>query len=273
MHASDPLVSALIENAPLHAKGEAHLRAAVAEAAALGLACAVEYFHTASLLLDDLPCMDDATLRRGRPCAHRVHGEATAILAALAFINRAHALCGAAFAGSTRDVRLAALACVDACLGPAGLLDGQAHDLRFAESAGGARTVGRIAALKTAGLFQLTLLLPALAGPTTAAEWAALRRVSLYWGLAYQAADDLADVLSAEANAGKTTGRDRIRRRPNLALELGVSPARGRIARLVAQGAGAVARLTTGSARWNFLAEAQARLADRIRQAPLSAAA
>src|SRR5579863_9723530 len=74
------------------------------------LAIAIEYFHTASLLFDDLPSMDDAQLRRGIPCAHHVHGEGAAILAALALINRAYSLVWKSVSGLSPEVQSAGLA-------------------------------------------------------------------------------------------------------------------------------------------------------------------
>lgn len=181
----DPLADALREFAPVSRQLEPHLEAAVAQATtesgklvrarlaheaarvhglgeleALQLACAVEYFHTASLLLDDLPCMDDAATRRGMPCVHKLHGEATAILAALALINRAYALLGFAFADQPVALRLQATACVDVFLGPSGLVGGQAADLRYGEGPGGARAISRIAAAKTGSLFWMAVRLP-----------------------------------------------------------------------------------------------------------------
>lgn len=282
------VTDALLENAPAGADTEAHLRAAITEAvqgtgrlvrprlalaageaaglpapAAMKLACAVEYFHSASLLLDDLPCMDDAALRRGRPCAHRVHGEATAILAALALINRAHTLIGVALAAQPGERRLAAVAWVDACLGASGLVDGQARDLRFAETGGGVSAVTRIARRKTAALFELTLCLPAIAGRTPPAEWRLLRRLGLFWGLACQGADDLADVLASPVDEGKTTGRDAVRGRPNLALAIGVPAARRRLVRLVRLAERTVERLVAADGRWVFLRAGQVLLGER----------
>src|SRR5579862_2795849 len=73
------------------------------------LAIAIEYFHTASLLFDDLPSMDDAQLRRGALCAHHVHGEGAAILAALALINRAYSLVWKSVSGLSPEVQSAGL--------------------------------------------------------------------------------------------------------------------------------------------------------------------
>lgn len=276
----DPLVRALVEHSPATAQTEPNLRAVIDEAAArpgklirarlvhaaalahgldraaaLQLACAVEYFHLASLLLDDLPCMDGAETRRGRVCAHRIHGEAAAILAALALINRAYALAGIAFAGLPAWIRLQAQACLDASLGPAGLVGGQARDLRFAESDRSARTVGRIAAAKTGALFRLAVCLPVLPSAPAPREHRALKALCVYWGLAFQAIDDLGDVLATSVETGKTTGRDRALARPNLALAIGVPATRGRIGRLTAQAAREVGALVaTDPARWGYLA-------------------
>ncbi|WP_414663285.1 polyprenyl synthetase family protein [Horticoccus sp. 23ND18S-11] len=282
------LAAALIRHAPGASATEPHLRAAIHQlaatpgklvrpqlvlagamhhglrgAAAERLACAVEYFHTASLVLDDLPCMDDAALRRNRPCVHRQHGDATAILAALAFINRAYSLVGDALAAEPRSVRVKASACLDRSLGVAGLVGGQAWDLAFAETDRSARTVGMVAAAKTGALFELAILLPATLARPTRAEWRSLRALCLYWGQGFQIADDLRDVLAASYEAGKTTGRDRLLGRPNLAYALGVPAARARLRRLSAQSATALARLTAGGGRrWHYLAAAGAALSE-----------
>jgi geranylgeranyl diphosphate synthase type II len=272
------LRTALVENSPAFAATDARLRdtivfaadnpgklvrarlvLAAAQAHGLGdgaaerLACAVEYFHVASLLLDDLPCMDDAFTRRGRPCAHKIYGEASAILGALAFINRAYALAGFAFAMYPAAVRVQATACLDACLGPAGLLGGQAADLSFAESDRSARAVSAVAMRKTGALFWLAVYFPALLAEPSAVELRALKALCVYWGLAYQAADDLQDALMNAFETGKTTGRDRALTRPNLAHAIGVPAAQARIGRLLEQARRAVARLDGESGRWSYL--------------------
>lgn len=281
--AADPVARALVENSPATPQTEAHLRAVLDHATgtpgklvrarlvyaaaathgldedeALQLACAVEYFHLASLLLDDLPCMDNAETRRGQACAHRVHGDASVILAALALINRAYALSGFALARMPGFVRLQAHACIDACLGPSGLVGGQASDLRFAESDLSARAVSRIAAAKTGALFWLAVYLPALASGPDARERRSLKALCVYWGLAFQALDDLGDVLTTSVESGKTTGRDRALARPNLALALGVPAARARVARLTVQAGREVdALLASHPNRYDYLARFQ----------------
>ena len=244
------------------------------ETAATDLACAVEYFHIASLALDDLPCMDDALERRGEPCVHRQHGEAASILAALALINRAYLLVHAAFAHQPGPVRLAAAVCVDHCLGPAGLVGGQARDLAFARSDRSAREIGRTALAKSGALFGLAVMLPALAGRPEPRETRELRALCLYWGLAFQLVDDLRDVLSTSAVEGKTTGRDRALGRPNLVLALGVGPAGARLDRLGRLANRTLARLAPeGRGRWAFLAAFQAEALAALADNPARSAA
>lgn len=276
------LLAALAEHAPSGVNTEPHLRGAIAEMlarpgklvrarlafatvtahggdadTALALATAIEYYHIASLLLDDLPCMDNAAIRRGRVCVHHVHGEATAILAALAFINRAYALVGFAMTTQPGLVRLRAQACLDACLGAAGLLGGQARDLQFAGSDRSAREVSRIALGKTGAMLWLGLVLPGLLAAPEPTERRLLEALCAYWSLAFQALDDVQDVLGTSIVEGKTTGRDRALQRPNLAVVLGVPATRRRIARLLMQSDRTVARLTARRSAWRYLEQFQ----------------
>jgi geranylgeranyl pyrophosphate synthase len=287
------LAAALVEHAPAGPYTEPHLHALITEIAArpgklfrarlvlattgahgideaigVPLAVAVEFFHVASLLLDDLPCMDDAQTRRGQPCAHHVYGEATAILAALAFINRAYALIGFALVGQPPSIRLQMQACLDACLGSAGLVGGQAADLRFAASDQSAREVCRVAMAKTGTMFWLGLIFPALLAAPDRAEARALEVLCMYWGLAFQALDDLHDVLATSVDAGKTTGRDRALVRPNLAVTLGVPATRARIQRLLAQADRTLGQLVRLRSDWSYLEEFQHLFADAA--APLA---
>ena len=102
---------------------------ALPETPATDLAIALEYFHTASLLFDDLPAMDDAVERRGMPCVHLEFGDAGAMLAALALVNRAYALTWRAAAAVPLEGQRRALHYVECHLGVHGLLNGQSMDL------------------------------------------------------------------------------------------------------------------------------------------------
>lgn len=287
--ASYSIATAIRRHAPRAVGAESHLEAALAQVIdhpgkllraqlaaagarhhglptgkALRLACAIEYFHTASLIFDDLPCMDDATVRRGLPCVHRRHGEATAILTALALITRAYALVAEALAQQPQRVRAEITACLDRCLGVAGLVGGQAWDLGFSQSASSPRQVGRIALGKTGALFELALLLPAAMARPSPGEQRALRALCVYWGQIFQISDDLHDELSSSFTTGKSPGRDRILARPNLALVIGASRARSRLERLRAQSHRTLSALLASSPdRWGYLqsaAEAVARV-------------
>ena len=303
----DPIVAAMREHSPAGAMTELRLAAVLDQSIdnpgklirarlvlaaalthgmdedrALQLACAVEFYHIASLLLDDLPCMDDAETRRGLPCVHRVHGEAPTILASLALINRAYALVGFALVEQPMAVRLAAMACLDACLGVPGLVGGQARDLAFAESDRSAREIGRIAAAKTGALFWLAVYFPALIAQPDAEEGRLLKALCLYWGLGFQALDDLGDagVAGAADSLGKTAGRDEALTRPNLVHVLGVDATARRVRRLLAQAERTLDALAVRRPSWRYLstfhrdffAANAGRIACRVAIAPSKAA-
>lgn len=200
------------------------------------LAIALEYFHTASLLFDDLPCMDDAAERRGVPCAHIQFGENGAILTALALINRAYALVWRSMAGCAADTQPQLIAYLEDRLGVAGLLNGQSLDLNYSSLPHTHEITERIALGKTVSLIRLTLVLPALLAGAPAREIQLLERIAIFWGLSYQSVDDLKDVLASTATAGKTVAHDILLDRPNIAGAIGVSAAVVRLNRLLALG-------------------------------------
>ncbi len=222
-------------------------------AAAKDLAIALEYFHTASLLFDDLPCMDNASERRGVPCVHLAFGETGAILAALALINRAYALIWRAVSGSSPHVQSRALAYIEQCLGLEGLLNGQSLDLHYATLPHNRETTEKIARGKTVSLIRLTLVLPAMLGGASAREIQLLERIALYWGLGYQMVDDLKDVLGSAAEAGKTVARDMLLDRPNVASAMGVSGAVERLTRFIHMGDRTLHRLLKSRLGLSFL--------------------
>lgn len=217
------------------------------------LACAVEFWHLASLLLDDLPCMDDAHERRGQPCLHITHGEHITILTSLALINRAYTLVGEAFASCKKLTRQRANALVDTAIGPQGIVGGQAQDLTFANSPQTARQIACIALRKTGSLLWLCVALPATWAQTTASESLQLRRLSVYWSLGYQAIDDLNDVLGTKQQTGKTGNRDRSLCRPNLALCIGAADTLTRVKSWSAKSLSTVQQLAREREAWACL--------------------
>lgn len=200
------------------------------------LAIALEYFHTASLVFDDLPCMDNATARRGAPCVHVPFGEASAILAALALINRAYSLTWRAIAHCPRSIQTRAIDYLEQRLGVNGLLNGQSMDLNYARLPHDRETTEKVACGKTVSLIRLTLVLPAILGAASSREIQLMERVALCWGLGYQMVDDLKDVLQTSSESGKTAARDLDLDRPNIAHAIGIRPAVARLTRLIHAG-------------------------------------
>lgn len=219
------------------------------------MASAIEYFHGASLMLDDLPCMDNASLRRGRPCVHVVHGEGNTILAALSLISRAYLLCELACSDLAEKQRIRVHLMMERLLGASGLAAGQAADLNFKRSGSSARESSRIALLKTGGLFELSLLLPAMVANVSAVTERRLRQLAVYWSVAYQCLDDLRDVDGASEEEGKDTGRDLLLNRPNLVLSVGRAVAAARMARLGRLSLQVIAALGEKDPRWAYLGQ------------------
>lgn len=210
-------------------------RAGVERAVARTLAVAVEYFHSASLLFDDLPAMDDAVQRRGFTCPHLVHGEAAAMLGALALINQGYALLWQVLGTLPPAVAAEASSLVNECLGLAGILNGQARDLRFERGAGEAEVL-RVAEGKTVTLIRLTLLLPAIVAQASPETRARLEELARCWGFAYQIADDFKDLLMHDAETGKSSQRDAALGRPNLPATVGCREAFTRLSQFLERG-------------------------------------
>jgi geranylgeranyl diphosphate synthase type II len=174
-------------------------------ARALPAASAIELVHAASLILDDLPCMDDAPLRRGRPANHRQFGEAIAILAAFGLLNLA-------FATLDKDYEPALAAQVSGLLAEAvgvdGLIGGQATDLLATEQRITFEVLERIHRGKTGALFGAAATSGAIAAGAGRDVIAALSAFAKNLGLAFQIIDDLLDVEGDPAATGKAVRAD-----------------------------------------------------------------
>ena len=172
-------------------------------------ACAIEMVHTASLILDDLPCMDDAALRRGRPTCHVAHGEATAILAAFALQNRAFEILGLGWPGGPdAGVRSGLARDLARAIGMDGMIAGQAKDLEMTDRPLDFATLEFIHSRKTGALFIASAELGAAAARATPGERGAVAAYAKNLGLAFQIVDDLIDAVGVAAEAGKDVGRD-----------------------------------------------------------------
>lgn len=177
--------------------------------AVLPAACAVEMVHTASLILDDLPSMDDALLRRGRETCHRAHGEANAILAAFALLNRAFEVLAEGWAGGPDASLRAALAReLAGAVGTDGMIAGQARDLSATDRDIDFATLEFIHSRKTGALFVACAAMGAMAAAAAPSDTAAVKAYAKNLGLAFQVVDDLIDVAGRAAQAGKDVRQD-----------------------------------------------------------------
>jgi geranylgeranyl diphosphate synthase type II len=175
----------------------------------LPAACAVEMVHTASLILDDLPSMDDATLRRGVPACHVAFGEATAILAAFALQNRAFEVLALEWPGAPpAHVRAAIAADLARAVGLDGMIAGQCADLNIAGWTIDFSTLEFIHSRKTGALFIAAAVLPVEALASAASVRAAIEAYAKNLGLAFQIVDDLLDVEGDTAVMGKDALQD-----------------------------------------------------------------
>lgn len=174
---------------------------------AMPAACAVEMVHASSLILDDLPSQDDATLRRGRPTLHRVAGEANATLAAVALLNHAFATLGRS---SLRErARLESIDLLATSIGSDGLIGGQVVDLASTGRKIGLENLEYIHAHKTGALFIAAAELGVVAGGGRVKDREALASYAKNVGLAFQITDDVLDVVGDPSTTGKDAGLDR----------------------------------------------------------------
>lgn len=174
-------------------------------AKAMPAACAVEAIHAASLILDDLPCMDDAPLRRGRPSAHVEFGEAVAVLAAFGLLNDAYGHLARSY-DSALASRITTLY-ADA-VGLDGLVAGQAEDVLAIDHTLSFETLERIHRRKTGVLFSAAATAGALSAGGSADDVAALTAYAKNLGLAFQIVDDLLDVTGTPEETGKAVKSD-----------------------------------------------------------------
>lgn len=246
----------------------------VAPAKARHLAIALEYFHSASLIFDDMPSMDDAERRRGVPCAHRLFGEAASTLGALGLITRAYSLVWQTLTGLDGARRREASELVESCLGVGGILNGQSYDVHFdAERQGSARVL-QVAEGKTVTLVRLTLLLPAIVAGVDVEIRRRLDRLATAWGLAYQILDDFKDILMQGSESGKSSHRDAQLGRPNLPQQRGLQRAMADLQELLTQAAGLVGQLAEEAnlgplvGLQSLLSEEMAKIQSRLPRGP-----
>ncbi|HEV7816697.1 MAG TPA: farnesyl diphosphate synthase [Janthinobacterium sp.] len=198
-----------------------------APAAALArAAAAVEMIHAYSLVHDDMPCMDDDALRRGKPTVHVAYDEATALLVGDALQSQAFlVLAGGEGVAPARQVAMLAL--LAQASGSAGMCGGQAIDLDSVGLSLSLQQLEQMHQLKTGALLRASVVLGALCGKELSAqETLALNAYARAIGLAFQVVDDVLDATADSATLGKTAGKDAAANKPTYVSILGLEPSR-----------------------------------------------
>ncbi len=199
-----------------------------AREAALRAACAVELIHAYSLVHDDLPCMDNDVLRRGKPTVHVRFGVAQAMLAGDAMQALAFEVLTPAPSAVTPALQARLCGLLARAAGGAGMAGGQAIDLASVGLTLDEQALSDMHRRKTGALLQASVLMGAACGTTTPAEWQALAAYGQAIGLAFQVVDDILDVTQASATLGKTAGKDLDDNKPTYVSVLGLDAARRR---------------------------------------------
>ncbi|MEK9971634.1 MAG: polyprenyl synthetase family protein, partial [Ferrovibrio sp.] len=186
-----------------------------------------------SLVHDDLPCMDDDDLRRGKPTVHRAFDEATAVLAGDGLQTQAFLVLADAATHADAAVQAALVAGLAQASGAGGMVGGQAIDLAAEDRATGGQPltyeeISDLQALKTGALIRFSAEAGAILGQAGTAERAVLRDYAADLGLAFQIADDLLDHEGSAAEMGKAVGKDAAAGKATLVGLLGLEPARAK---------------------------------------------
>ncbi len=194
---------------------------------AVELATAIEVVHTYSLVHDDLPCMDDDDLRRGRPTTHRVYGSSTAAEAAFRMVPLSARILAAGTAHlGLSQVRLGKMASeLYGAAGASGMIGGQVLDLEAEGKTLSRETLTEIHRAKTGALIAASAVIGAMAAEVVPTEVEAVRGYGREIGLAFQIVDDVLDATSSSAQLGKTAGKDAAHHKATYAGVLGVDAA------------------------------------------------
>ncbi len=211
---------------------------AVDPARALRVGAAIECLHTYSLVHDDLPCMDDDDLRRGRPTTHRAFDEATAVLAGDALLTVAFEILGAEATHPDPGVRCRLVEELAKAAGRDGMIGGQMVDMLAAQRAFGADEIILLQQMKTGALFEFCCTAGAILGQAGAADVLRLREYARDIGLIFQITDDLLDVLSTADKTGKAVGKDAAAGKATLVSLWGVAAARTKASELAQHAVG-----------------------------------
>lgn len=218
-------------------------------------AAAVEMIHAYSLVHDDLPCMDDDVLRRGKPTVHVQYGEATALLVGDALQSLAFQLLSEHRLADDARVQLEMVKTLGVAAGSRGMAGGQQIDL---EATGETRTLPELELMhihKTGAVIRAAVLLGFSCGRVSEAVFEKLDRYAKAIGLAFQVVDDVLDYDASTATLGKTAGKDSKQGKPTYVSLMGLSRARGLAEELREQAQSALAGIGAPARRLSEVAD------------------
>lgn len=202
-------------------------------------AAAVEMIHVYSLVHDDMPCMDDDALRRGKPTVHVKYDEATALLVGDALQSQAFLVLSEGSADA--QTRIDMVRMLAAASGSVGMCGGQAIDLASVGRTLSLEGLEQMHRLKTGALLTASVMLGARAGKVlTAEERTSLESYAAAIGLAFQVVDDILDATQDSATLGKTAGKDAMAHKPTYVSILGLEASRALVQRLLDEAGRAV---------------------------------
>jgi farnesyl diphosphate synthase len=213
----------------------------VDERCLLRVAAALECIHTYSLIHDDLPCMDDDDLRRGRPTVHIAYDEATAILAGDALLTIAFEILADPQTHADPNLRIALVGRLAEAAGARGMVGGQMMDMIANELGDDIAAVTRMQRLKTGALISYAVEMGALMGRASDDARTALSAYAHDLGLAFQITDDLLDHEGTLESVGKAVGKDTNRGKATFVSLLGLEGAKQRVELLSVQAKGRIA--------------------------------
>lgn len=197
------------------------------ESVAMPSACAVEMIHTMSLMHDDLPCMDNDDLRRGKPTNHKVFGEDVAVLAGDALLAFAFEHIATATKGVSSERIVRVVGELAKCIGSEGLVAGQVVDVCSEGIADvGLEHLEFIHVHKTAALLEGSVVLGAIVGGANDEQISKLRKFARCIGLLFQVVDDILDVTKSSQELGKTAGKDLVADKVTYPKLLGIDKSR-----------------------------------------------
>jgi len=222
-------------------------------AGALRAAAAIEVLHTYSLVHDDLPCMDDDDLRRGRPTTHIAFDEATAVLAGDALLTIAFEILSHAATHPSAEVRVQLIARLAEAAGHDGMIGGQMIDMQAPRNTFGADEIMLLQRLKTGRLFEFSCEAGAILGQAPQDDRERMRNYAHDMGLVFQITDDLLDVTSTAEKTGKAVGKDQHQGKATLVSIYGVEGARAEAEKLARRAADGLASYGAAAAELRAL--------------------